>query len=180
MADRRALSKSTRFEVFKRDEFTCQYCGQHPPAVVLEIDHVVAVSDGGSDEEHNLVAACRDCNRGKAARPLGAASIDVAAKAQLLRERMEQTAAYEALLNEDRARAEQAVDRIVAVYEGAFQDWTLLDKTRPSIRRFLKSLPEPIVIEAMELACARMNENKAWRYFCGVCWHKIRDAEGQS
>ena len=144
MADRRALSKSTRFEVFKRDEFTCQYCGQHPPAVVLEIDHVVAVSDGGSDEEHNLVAACRDCNRGKAARPLGAASIDVAAKAQLLRERMEQTAAYEALLNEDRARA------------------------------------EPIVIEAMELACARMNENKAWRYFCGVCWHKIRDAEGQS
>ena len=65
MAKRKTLSKKTRFEVFKRDSFTCQYCGKQAPDVVLEIDHINPVSKGGNNDLTNLVTACFDCNRGK-------------------------------------------------------------------------------------------------------------------
>lgn len=67
MADkkRKPLSKKLRFEVFKRDNFTCQYCGRSSPAVVLEVDHIVPVYEGGKNEILNLVTSCVDCNRGK-------------------------------------------------------------------------------------------------------------------
>ena len=66
-----ALSKKLRFEVFKRDKFTCQYCGKRPPDVVLEIDHIVPKAKGGEDNSGNLTTACFDCNRGKSDNPLG-------------------------------------------------------------------------------------------------------------
>lgn len=62
---RKQIPKSIRFEVFKRDKFTCQYCGASAPDVILEIDHINPVSKGGSNDILNLVTACRDCNRGK-------------------------------------------------------------------------------------------------------------------
>ena len=62
---RKALSKSTRFEVFKRDHFTCQYCGAQPPNVVLVIDHIHPVALGGGNELDNLTTACEPCNAGK-------------------------------------------------------------------------------------------------------------------
>lgn len=65
MAKRKAISQSLRFEVLKRDLFTCQYCGAKAPEVILEIDHVVPVSKGGDNAIENLVAACKECNRGK-------------------------------------------------------------------------------------------------------------------
>ena len=68
--ERKSLSKKLRFEIFKRDQFTCQYCGQQPPDVVLEVDHIMPVSKGGDNDEMNLVTACFDCNRGKADRVL--------------------------------------------------------------------------------------------------------------
>ena len=66
-----ALSKKTRFEVFKRDGFTCQYCGKTPPTVILEVDHIDPKSNGGSDNTINLITACFDCNRGKSDCKLG-------------------------------------------------------------------------------------------------------------
>ncbi len=65
-----SLSKSRRFEVFKRDGFTCQYCGSRPPDVVLEVDHIQPRSKGGDDDELNLITSCVECNRGKAAKLL--------------------------------------------------------------------------------------------------------------
>lgn len=59
------VGKRTRFEVFKRDSFTCQYCGKQAPDVVLHVDHIQPVSDGGDDDILNLVTSCRDCNLGK-------------------------------------------------------------------------------------------------------------------
>lgn len=62
---RKSITKKIRFEVFKRDSFTCQYCGQMAPDVVLEVDHIIPVSQGGKNEVLNLVTSCFDCNRGK-------------------------------------------------------------------------------------------------------------------
>jgi hypothetical protein len=70
MAERKAISKKLRFEVFKRDSFICQYCGKSAPEVVLEIDHITPVSKGGKNTITNLITACFDCNRGKSNRTL--------------------------------------------------------------------------------------------------------------
>lgn len=83
MAKREPISKSTRFEVFKRDEFTCQYCGRTSPAVILEVDHIVPVSKGGTNDLMNLITSCRDCNRGKGAKSLSDKSAIEKQKQQL-------------------------------------------------------------------------------------------------
>lgn len=67
---RKSISKKTRFEVFKRDNFTCQYCGRTAPDVVLEVDHINPVKEGGDNNIMNLITSCFDCNRGKGKRKL--------------------------------------------------------------------------------------------------------------
>lgn len=62
---RERIPQSVRFNVFRRDNFTCRYCGRASPQVVLHCDHATSVKDGGGDTEDNLVTACSDCNFGK-------------------------------------------------------------------------------------------------------------------
>jgi 5-methylcytosine-specific restriction endonuclease McrA len=52
----------TRFNVFLRDRFKCQYCGDPFAAVDLTFDHVVPRCRGGRTSWKNVVAACRPCN----------------------------------------------------------------------------------------------------------------------
>ncbi len=52
----------TRFNVFLRDRFTCQYCGQPFPSHQLTFDHVVPRSRGGQTTWENVVSACEGCN----------------------------------------------------------------------------------------------------------------------
>lgn len=90
--DRKPISKKMRFEVFKRDGFTCQYCGKSAPDVVLHIDHIEPVKNGGKSEILNYLTACIDCNLGKGARELSDNSVVSKQQAQLqqLNERKEQ------------------------------------------------------------------------------------------
>jgi hypothetical protein len=60
-----SLSKRLRFEIFRRDNYGCVYCGKRPPAVTLEVDHKIPRCNGGTDDPENLVTACWNCNRGK-------------------------------------------------------------------------------------------------------------------
>lgn len=70
------ISKKTRFEVFKRDGFACQYCGSKSPQVMLQVDHVLAIAQGGKDSTDNLVTSCWPCNIGKGARLLDFPDLD--------------------------------------------------------------------------------------------------------
>ena len=65
MAERKPISKKKRFDIFKRDSFTCQYCGRSAPSIILEIDHIQPVAKGGDNSLLNLITSCKDCNRGK-------------------------------------------------------------------------------------------------------------------
>ena len=56
----------TRFNVFLRDRFDCQYCGDGFPTHELTFDHVIPRSRGGRTSWHNVVTACGDCNLAKA------------------------------------------------------------------------------------------------------------------
>jgi 5-methylcytosine-specific restriction endonuclease McrA len=58
----------SRRNVFKRDRFTCQYCGCQPGNGELTIDHVVPRARGGTSSWTNCVLACVDCNTRKADR----------------------------------------------------------------------------------------------------------------
>lgn len=49
--------------VFKRDGYTCQYCGAKGKK--LEADHIIPFSKGGSDSLQNLTTSCQRCNRQK-------------------------------------------------------------------------------------------------------------------
>ena len=62
----RAERKLTRVEIFKRDKYTCQYCGQKTRQLTL--DHVIPRYRGGQHTWENVVSACVPCNRRKAGR----------------------------------------------------------------------------------------------------------------
>lgn len=89
---RASLSKSLRFEVFKRDSFTCQYCGQSAPNATLNVDHIVPVSKSGSNDLLNLITSCFDCNSGKSNKLISDNSVVVKRieQSKLLSEKREQ------------------------------------------------------------------------------------------
>jgi HNH endonuclease len=104
-----AISVRTRFEVFKRDDFTCQYCGKKSPDVVLEIDHIVPQCDGGNDDVINLRTSCWECNRGKADKSLSeiVTGEDPHDRAILLLERERQLREYNTVVATERERRDQ-------------------------------------------------------------------------
>jgi len=55
----------TRFNVFLRDRFMCQYCSTRFPTEELSFDHVVPRSRGGRTSWNNVVTACGECNLAK-------------------------------------------------------------------------------------------------------------------
>jgi 5-methylcytosine-specific restriction endonuclease McrA len=60
--------KLTRREVFRRDNYTCQYCGRHSND--LTVDHIMPKHLGGAHIWTNVVAACPSCNHRKGGRKL--------------------------------------------------------------------------------------------------------------
>jgi hypothetical protein len=65
---RKNINNSLRFDIFKRDNFKCIYCGSSPAInnnTQLEVDHVIPVSKGGDNSISNLKTICKECNSGK-------------------------------------------------------------------------------------------------------------------
>ena len=62
----RPQPKLTRIEIFNRDHYTCQYCGNQSHQLTL--DHVIPRHQSGKHTWENLVSACSPCNRRKAGR----------------------------------------------------------------------------------------------------------------
>jgi hypothetical protein len=173
---RSPLSKKTRFEVFKRDQFQCSYCGAHPSeTVMLEVDHVIPVAEGGTNDIENLVTACWDCNRGKGAVPLTSIPQSLELKAELVAEREAQIRAYYQILEFRKERQDEEMWSVADIFMERFGEESIRRDYVVSIRMFLDRLNVFEVREAMEIACARKySQTPAWKYFCGVCWNKIK------
>lgn len=69
-ARRSSIKPGVRFRVLQKHGFCCVYCGRNAGEVRLEIDHVIPVSQGGTNDEANLTVACFACNRGRGAAPI--------------------------------------------------------------------------------------------------------------
>ena len=176
------MKPSLRFEVFRRDAFTCRYCGRKSPDAILEVDHVIPKSDGGPDDLGNLITSCYDCNRGKGARLLTAHlpdGVDFHEQAILIAEQERQIAEYRHWKDVQRQRENADIARLRAQWE---RRWAASDAwTTPSVRRFLKHLDLHELQELIEQVThderwgwTEDEEEAAWRYFCGCCWRKIQ------
>lgn len=166
-----AVSKRLRFEVLKRDNHTCAYCGRSAPEVVLQVDHIVPTVLGGSDKPSNLTTACRDCNSGKSSsqaedRPVDAPTLDV------LRWRRAVIEAGE-VHRADQEREQKARDRFERRWS-----YRLPDGWGTTIDQFARLGLEAEDFEYMaERAIERATgQTHAWRYFCKVAWAKIHEA----
>lgn len=153
MSDRKKLSKRVRFEVFKRDRFTCQYCGGKAPDVILQVDHVRPLADGGTDDFLNLVAACIDCNGGKGARRLDR-SDEVARRrdqAEALQERREQIAMM-AQWREELLRLDDVELDSLCKFIGAYGDFSPNEHGRSGLRKWIRKYGFEEVLTAAEIA----------------------------
>jgi len=154
MSERIQLPKRIRFEIFKRDSFACQYCGKRAPDVTLEVDHVVPVSRGGTNEILNLITACVDCNSGKSNRQLDDSSMIIKQRDQLddLQERQAQLQMMiewqRGLLFQDQDELEAALDlwrEIAPGFEAA-------DNGQMLIRRLISQYNLAAVMDSMRAA----------------------------
>ncbi len=175
MTKRKSLSKKVRFEVFKRDVFTCQYCGSKPPSVVLEVDHIIPVASGGENDEDNLVTSCFDCNRGKGARSLEISPETLARKLEIQNEAKEQLASFEKSVKAKKAKVTRKLNKLDKLFESE-TNHTLTYSFKQSVRKFFELLPEYEVIDSMEIALNKFSDKPqlAAKYFCGICWNKIK------
>lgn len=62
---RQPIPRKLRHEVFKRDGYRCRECGASKDETSLEIDHILPVAKGGTNDIDNLQTLCRECNRMK-------------------------------------------------------------------------------------------------------------------
>ena len=143
----------TRFDVFKRDSFTCRYCGRTSPDVVLELDHIVPVCEGGSDDPINLATSCWDCNRGKTGEPLSVVmdGEDPYERAIMLLERERQLREYNAVLAQINERIEADVDSLVDWWHESSHRW-LRGADLTSLEHALEKHPVEVVHKAMQAA----------------------------
>jgi len=171
-----ALTKKIRFEVFKRDGFRCQYCGKTPPDVTLEVDHIKPKSRKGSDDINNLTTACFDCNRGKSNILLDNIPNTLKINLEILKEKERQLKEYNKEIATVERRIQRDIQKIEDLFNTYFDKLSFADSFRNnSAKKFLNYLPVQEIFEAMNIACNKIDDpHKAIKYFCGICWQKIK------
>ena len=177
-----AVSKRLRYEVLRRDGFTCRYCGLRSDRGLVT-DHVLPVALGGYDVAENLVACCKDCNEGKAAsnpdEPLVQDVSQDAFRWAVARRRVAAQMEAENTFGYEAGQLLQLWNNLVrslcrSVTAAAPPD------AYHTIRSWLVTgLPDTIIADAMELTLSRQTvyDSGAWRYFCKIVWDQVRELE---
>ena len=171
-----AVSKRARYEVLRRDNFTCRYCGGKAPDVPLTVDHVLPVALGGTDEPANLVTACRDCNAGKTSTPPDAALVeDVQADAERWSKAVE--AAQQKMLQR-RDADEEVVQQFLDAwdtYAPYFADLPA-DCGEHVLRYYRQGLPVQVIVDAVITAAGanHVTQRQRFRYYLGILNNRMR------
>lgn len=172
------VSKALRFEILRRDNFRCHYCGSEASQTDLHVDHIVPQSLGGTNDPSNLVTACAECNSGKAGRTLDEpvlAAVD------------EKAQRYATAVEQAIAERRQVLTTEQQTTDAFRAEWNHWEPTEPlpagfgdSVRQFMSAgLDWEDIVDSIEIAMSRLNirgrENGRFEYFCGVCNRKIED-----
>ena len=174
-----AVSKRTRYEVLRRDDFTCRYC--RSKGNELHVDHVTPVALGGTDKPANLVAACKDCNLGKAS-----ASPDSATLEHL----DEQTIAYERARAVVVARETKRAKAKRKVYKQVTDAWEasapryaeMAPDWRATVSTWIgRGLSIERIVDAIEIASSKghLPSSAVYPYACKIAWNWLTDLEDE-
>lgn len=148
---RKAVPKKVRFEVFKRDMFTCQYCGAKSPDVLLELDHVNPVANGGNNDPMNLLTACQSCNSGKGKRLLNDQTMLEKQRRQL--EELSERRAQVKMMLDWRQEIERLEDeQIVALNDVVTRKWNIAITPAGcrTVRQWLKKHSLQEILDALD------------------------------
>lgn len=180
MTGRRPISKRLRYEILRRDNHQCRYCGATAPDTPLTVDHVLPVALGGTNDATNLVAACRDCNSGKTSSAPDAPLVD-----QVSEDATRWNLAMQVVL--DRRAADRATRRKDhQAFLTSWQRWTygsdnkhfeLEADWRTTIDRFIASGLDHDDLDEMVDVAMESKSRSPWRYFCGCCWRLIEQIQ---
>lgn len=193
MSTREHISKKTRFEVFKRDSFTCQYCGRKAPDVLLVIDHIEPVSKGGTNDILNLITSCQDCNAGKSDRRLSDNTVLDKQRHQLeqLQERKEQIEMMfqwqKGLLELD----DQIVIQLSSYWSEVVPGYTLGAGGIKTLKQLRNRFELGEIMAAMKIAAehylvyvegvpTQESVEEAWRKVGGICLVRRKEKENPS
>jgi hypothetical protein len=175
-----SIPRRLRFEVLRRDGYTCRYCGARAPEVPLTVDHVIPEALGGATEANNLVTACQPCNAGKASTAPDSPLVeDVDAAALLFARAMEQVA-------EVRRRQLAERDELLEWFDRRWQDWNCEGEPLPrpsgwraSVERFLVAGLAPVDLDRLLVVTmdSKVYNDGLFRYFCGCCWNEISERQ---
>jgi hypothetical protein len=174
---RKAVSAKARFEIFKRDGFTCQYCGAHPPQAILHVDHIVPVAEGGTNEDTNLVTSCDRCNLGKGANSLESIPTSLSDRSAEVAEREKQLRGYSDVMAAQRERVHSDCWEVADIFVEAFRLDGIRKDWFQSIQQFVEKIGVHECIRAMDLATSRKpySREQCFKYFCGICWNIVRE-----
>lgn len=178
MATRKALSQKTRFEVFKRDSFKCQYCGRAAPEVVLHVDHIQPIAEGGDSDLLNLITACQECNSGKGARLIGDhAAVEKQRKAlEEMAERREQLAMMLEWRNEMKNFEESEIDIAEnQIRECINKEWSFTEYGRRSAKGIIRKYGLFEVLTAIDIASNNpsLRISGLFPYLYGICRNRV-------
>ncbi|MEU0783467.1 HNH endonuclease [Streptomyces sp. NPDC006173] len=181
-----AVSKRLRYEILRRDQHTCRYCGASAPAVPLRVDHVTPVALGGTDTPDNLVTSCEPCNSGKSSATVDSAVV-AAVSDDALRwaTAMEQAAA-------NLQELEKPKDEYRDAFLAEWNRWTVGDQKKPvelpvdwkpAVERFrVAGIPVWMWADIVDVGMAneKVKPENTFRYCCGVAWNKVTALQAEA
>ena len=179
MGQRKTISQKTRFEVFKRDGFRCQYCGRTAPDIILQVDHIVPVAEGGGNDMLNLITSCRDCNLGKGKTQLSDMTAIDRQRKQLedmneAREQAEMLIRWKRQLLSMMDEQVSSIDELIYSVTG----YSLNDNGRRNMKTYIKRFGFQEVYAAAEIAFVRYNDfETAFQKIGGICYNRAKRRE---
>jgi hypothetical protein len=176
------FSKRLRYEILRRDNHSCRYCGRAAPAVALTVDHVLPVTLGGTDDPTNLVTACADCNAGKSSTPPDAPMVEMVADDALRWARAIKQAAADLVEQADLRNAmnREFDDLWMEFCSSSMGPWYRPDDWAERLDGFrLRGLPQALILDAFWIAAnaRHVEHHNRWAYVCGISWKRLRAME---
>lgn len=182
-----AVSKRLRYEILRRDNHTCRYCGATAPDAPLRVDHVTPVALGGTDTPDNLVTACEPCNNGKSS-----ATVDAATVAAVSDDALRWAAAMKHAaenLRQQQAPKDEYRDAFLAewnrwhVGKDETKKVPLDDDWKLSIERFrVAGVPTWMWVDIVDIGMAnkKVKPENTFRYCCGIAWNKVTELQAEA
>lgn len=180
-----AVSRRLRFEILRRDQHCCRYCGEHAsPQVKLTVDHVLPVALGGTDDPTNLAAACGPCNSGKAA-----SNPDAPLVAQVADDEIRWRRAF-ASAAKKQCRRIKAKNEFIRKFQNMWasiqwgEDLAHLPNDHPIMVSYWFSIgvPPDVLLDAYMIALTKRDlpDSSVWPYMIGVVKNKISEMEADA